>query len=80
MRGVVGARRFEDLPYSHRCGARWDGLRTAHCGAGCCRTFAGVSHFDAHRKDGKCLDPATIGMSLLPDRAFPCWGKPEPPR
>lgn len=32
------------------------GTNVAHCGA-CCRTFGGVSGFDSHRKDGKCLDP-----------------------
>lgn len=32
----------------------------AHC-AVCHRTFGGVTGFDAHRKDGACLDPSTRG-------------------
>lgn len=40
------------------CDARWTGISRAHC-AGCHRTFAGPSLFDAHRRDG-CLDPETI--------------------
>lgn len=37
----------------------------AHCGArGCHQTFGGVTGFDAHRKDGTCLPPASIGMVL----------------
>lgn len=32
----------------------------AHCGA-CHRSWGGVSGFDAHRKDGRCLDPASLG-------------------
>lgn len=33
----------------------------AHCGS-CHRTFRNVSWFDAHRRDGACLDPATLGL------------------
>lgn len=36
----------------------------AHCGA-CHRTFGGVSGFDRHRVEGRCVDPAGLGMSLL---------------
>jgi hypothetical protein len=40
----------------------------AHCGSGCHQTFGGVTGFDAHRRAGRCLDPATItkdgGMHL----------------
>jgi hypothetical protein len=40
----------------------------AHCGSGCHRSFGGVSGFDAHRRGGRCVDPATItkdgGMHL----------------
>ena len=32
----------------------------AHCGV-CHRTWGGVTGFDAHRRDGVCLDPATLG-------------------
>lgn len=35
----------------------------AHCGA-CHVTFAGVRYFDRHRKDGRCLDPAELGLTL----------------
>lgn len=35
----------------------------AHCAAGSChKTFGGVGGFDKHRRDGSCLDPATLGM------------------
>lgn len=35
----------------------------AHCGArNCHQTFGGVTGFDAHRKDGICLNPETLGM------------------
>lgn len=35
----------------------------AHCAAlGCHRTFGGVTGFDAHRRDGICLPPASLGM------------------
>lgn len=33
----------------------------AHC-ASCHRTFGGVTGFDAHRKDGTCLPPSSLGM------------------
>lgn len=32
----------------------------AHCSV-CHRTFGGVTGFDAHRKDGACLDPSALG-------------------
>lgn len=34
----------------------------AHCSV-CHRTFSGVWGFDQHRKDGKCLDPVTVGFA-----------------
>jgi len=34
----------------------------AHCGA-CHHTFGGVSGFDRHRRDGRCLDPVSLGLS-----------------
>lgn len=34
----------------------------AHCKSGCHRTFGGVRGFDNHRRDGQCVDPATIGL------------------
>lgn len=36
----------------------------AHCADGCHRTFGGATGFDAHRKDGHCIDPTTLGMTL----------------
>lgn len=35
----------------------------AHCSArDCHRTFSGVGTFDRHRRDGACVDPASIGF------------------
>jgi len=37
-----------------------------HCPAPeCHRTFGGVSLFDKHRHNGACLDPVTLGMTLM---------------
>ncbi|MFI2663379.1 FDXHR family putative zinc-binding protein [Micromonospora carbonacea] len=33
----------------------------AHCSV-CHHTFGGVTGFDSHRRDGTCLDPATLGF------------------
>ncbi len=41
------------------CDRRWTGTSEAHC-ASCHHHFSGVTHFDAHRRDGHCVDPATI--------------------
>ena len=43
------------------CGGHWwqSGNRTGHCSA-CHRNFDGISAFDRHRRDGQCLDPATL--------------------
>jgi hypothetical protein len=38
----------------------------AHCGSGCHRTFGSVSGFDAHRRGGRCVDPASLPMHLDP--------------
>lgn len=75
---------------THGCGAQWRGLGRAHC-AGCHRTFSADSAFDAHRRDGECVDPATAittkgkpRFQLRQDSAGnPLWGwpgswKPEP--
>lgn len=72
-----GRRAYEDLPHScGRCTNRWSGLNTCHCGGanGCHRTFTGVGHFDRHRRDGRCVDPATIGLHLVDGRAYEAWG------
>jgi len=54
----------------HGCGAQWmqQGSETGHC-CGCHRTFSAERAFEAHRRDGNCLDPATLerknGAALL---------------
>lgn len=63
----------------HRCGrceSRWAGNSTCHCGS-CHVTFSGVTTFDRHRRNGQCLNPYSIGLSLLPGRAYHCWGNTE---
>ncbi len=61
-----------------RCGARWAGNRTAHCSV-CHLTFSGVDRFDKHRRNGACVDPVELGMSLVGGRAFEAWGFPNEP-
>lgn len=76
-RGINGEPGTADpatLPYTCRCGTRWNGTRTAHCAAQCHRTFTGVTGFDAHRRDGQCVDPASLGMVVIPGRAYEVWG------
>jgi hypothetical protein len=64
------------------CGARWGGLRTAHCDA-CHETFTVVAAFDKHRagshtdRGRRCIDPAAVGL-LDAGRAYRCWGFPGP--
>lgn len=43
------------------CGKTWQqkGNRSGHCG-GCHVTFCGIAAFDAHRRDGACLDPSQL--------------------
>ena len=55
----------------HGCGATWTqgGNRTGHCAGECHRTFSSEEAFEAHRKDGHCLDPAT----LLKKDGSPAW-------
>lgn len=59
-----------------RCPGWWQGERTSHCGT-CHRTFSGVTAFDAHRRNGGCVDPATLGMAPLAGRPYECWGFPS---
>lgn len=73
MRTRAGTR--TDLPHNCQCGARWAGANTSHCG-NCHDTFSGVSTFDRHRRDGRCVAPYHVGMSLIPGRAYDCWGYP----
>jgi hypothetical protein len=69
-----GSRSHRDLPHSCRCGKRWSGSLTCHCPT-CHLTFSGVTHFDRHRRNGQCLDPADIGLIVMAGRAFECWGE-----
>lgn len=68
-------------PSCKGCGSRWTGLNAAHC-AGCCRTFTSATGFDKHRRDGRCLDPATARarngyLIFVPaDRPWPGWSLP----
>ena len=60
-----------------RCGGCdnwWTGLNSAHC-SGCHQTFTGVGGFDMHRRRGKCLDPADIGL-VPADKPWPGWSRP----
>lgn len=59
-----------------RCTHRWTGYNTAHCGA-CHETFTGISAFDAHRRDGQCAHPTTVGLTLT-QRSYLCWGSGVP--
>lgn len=45
------------------CTAGWKAGRKCHCRA-CGANFLGVGPFDKHRQRDRCVDPATIGMSL----------------
>ncbi len=74
LAAIRGTRAPENLPNRCRCGVRWAGSNTCHCGApGCHRTFTGVSAFDLHRRGGQCADPATVGMVVAPGRAYEAW-------
>lgn len=44
----------------------------AHCSV-CHRTFRGIAHFDRHRRDGRCIPPADLG--LVDDGGV--WTTPE---
>lgn len=66
-KAAISAPDHRDAPTWTQCGP--DCVRPtpnqAHCPvAGCHRTFGGVSNFDKHRRNGWCLDPATLGMTL----------------
>jgi hypothetical protein len=77
---LTGTRDFADLPNSCRCGDRWSGTNTCHCGAtGCHQTFVGVGAFDRHRRGGQCANPAAIGMVTAPGRAYEAWTTVDQP-
>jgi hypothetical protein len=56
-----------------RCGARWTGLSRAHCAA-CHDTFTTVTNFDRHRRNGRCVDPASVGLIFKNG----LWRQPTP--
>ena len=63
---MAGGRVNYDRPILLGCGqcdARWTALTAAHC-AGCHRTFAALAGFDAHRVDGACVRPETVGLHV----------------
>lgn len=47
----------------------------AHCPT-CHATFGGVTAFDRHRRDGRCVDPRALGMV----RRDGVWRQPMDPR
>lgn len=67
------------MTFTCSCGARWGGLRTAHCGR-CHSTFTGISAFDAH-KPGECREPTSCGMVIMRvtegDHLTEIWGTPS---
>lgn len=75
LRDRAGTADPTKLPHSCRCGTRWSGSTTAHCSQ-CHITCSGVRTFDVHRRGGVCRPPADCGMSLVPGRAYQCWGYP----
>ncbi len=68
-----------DDPSNHqircRCGAAWMGPVRAHCGSpDCHRTFDDAELFDAHRRRGRCTDPAELGLTGKGG----IWQRPDP--
>lgn len=57
------------------CDAWWTGLSAGHCSV-CGHTFTSVSGFDKHRRGGRCLDPATVGLAPA-DKPWPGWSWPS---
>lgn len=71
---AVEPRERADVWVTHGCGKKWRGASRSHCGAkGCHLTFSSVSTFDAHRKNGVCLDPASVGLVLRTEPGFEYW-------
>lgn len=56
------------------CANTWSGTQKCHC-SGCHVTFGGVSGFDKHRQDFRCIDPAYVDLVL---NAEGCWVHPVP--
>lgn len=42
----------------------------------CGEVFSVVSNFDKHRKDGDCVDPASVGLELKIGASGSWWGMP----
>lgn len=67
----------QSLPYACNCGARWAGLNTCHCASGCHETLSSPRAFDKHRRDGRCLDPAAVGLVRSERAGYVVWGFPS---
>lgn len=78
MRVAAGTKDPATLPFSCRCGARWSGYETCHCGS-CHITASGLATFDRHRPNGRCVPPASVGLVPIPGRAYECWGTTSNP-
>lgn len=51
-------------PVTYGCGGcdnRWSGISRCHCSR-CHITLSGIGLFDAHQRNGKCLDPAAMDV------------------
>jgi hypothetical protein len=48
----------------------------AHCAADCHRTFTTVRNFDRHRRDGRCLHPADVGLVPRERAGYVAFGLP----
>ena len=63
----------------HRCCHLTVSGKRPHC-TSCCATFTVDSAASKHRRDGKCMDPATVtgktGKLLLHQRADGLWSSP----
>jgi len=42
----------------------------------CGETFSGLTAFDKHRRGGRCLDPAELGMEIKMGAKGSWWGLP----
>jgi hypothetical protein len=65
------------LRHGCKCGARWDGSNTAHCGAQCHLTFTSPSSFDMHRANGVCRPPVSVGLVEHQRVGYTAWGRPS---
>jgi hypothetical protein len=80
---VPGVSRQQETPFLRhgcRCGARWEGYNTAHCGAQCHKTFSSPRAFDRHRSNGQCRPPADAGLVEIQRIGYVVWGYPADDR